>query len=45
MKIKDAIEYCEELMEEQFEEFGYHETALECIIELLKELKEIKKED
>ena len=36
MKIKEAIEYCKETMDDQIEEFGYRDIAIEGIISLLK---------
>jgi hypothetical protein len=39
MEVKEAIEYLEELMEEQFDEFGYHEIATEGVRDLLKTLE------
>jgi hypothetical protein len=39
MDTKEAIEYLEELMEEQFDEFGYHEIATEGVRDLLKSLE------
>lgn len=36
MDWKEAIEYCNELMEKQFDEFGDHEIALEGVRDLLK---------
>ena len=36
MEVNEAIEYLNEIMEEQFDEFGYHEIATEGVRDLLK---------
>ena len=38
MEVNEAIEYLNEIMEEQFDEFGYHEIATEGVRDLLKTL-------